>query len=843
MEGAQRDPRLRRNVGAASRTSARWRFARSSDHRRAGVECSATVAGVTTRVIQQTVNDALRALFSRNDAHVQWDKKFDRWGGKISYSDNVRIEPHTLQSRTSGNLCAIGAFSYIQSPLPTDTSIGRYSSIAWAVTTMAEGHPVEHFSTSPVFYKPARYPFAADPSDLEQSGFVKQGWNFADRRKPIVIGNDVWIGKDVVLRDGIVIGDGAVIAQGALVTKDVPPYAVVGGVPAKVIKYRFPEQTVERLLRSRWWEYAYTDFDGIETNDEPERFLDKLDELVRTGRIQKYVPRAIEFQDIQATFEERAPLLNWNTIDAASTGVPAAAAGDRAIPQGTTTGKLQSRAFTDAVAYPTTRVDEQPGKLLMGVFDNEGKYIPGSAIDRTRGETGAPVNPALYGPPVEADYPEAIFAGVLYNHFGHFIVESLARAWYFAAHPDAPIVWVGGWDSKAPNDAPASQSKLLRWQEEMLDALGIHNPRIVIKYPTRVRTLHLPDVGFRYSDVIVQQHADYLARYHGPAQNDGEHLWLSRSRIGTDVRDLSAVALERRLASAGWKVAFPEQLSIREQLDALAQAEVIAGEEGSAFHLLLLLDDVSNKQFQMFRRHGPEHENMHTIGNARSVNQTFHTLEKEKVLAFKGREVSKINPNAGEALDVLHVPVMPLPVRTALTEAQVAVVTAVQQVHAERVLTVGQPDPIELRSLSGAMRVAVSSAHEGDPRAYAAEGISVFDLELEAYASHFAPEKERFDAIILYADDWRELKSAFDETVPLAQASAMWVLVSDAVAAQRAAVAIAMSSSRYLVGETKNAGVITIRTRGDLSESGDGADALSDAAVVQAFSALRRELN
>jgi len=97
-------------------------------------------------------------------------------------------------------------------------------------------HPTDIVSTSPKIYRNIK---SQDIRDVYSSP---------------IIGNDVWIGANAIILQGVTIGDGAIVAAGAVVTKDVPPYAIVGGVPAKVIKYRFPDSTIVKLLEIKWWD-------------------------------------------------------------------------------------------------------------------------------------------------------------------------------------------------------------------------------------------------------------------------------------------------------------------------------------------------------------------------------------------------------------------------------------------------------------------------------------------------------------------------------------------------------------------------------------------------------------
>ena len=145
----------------------------------------------------------------------------------------------------------IGFGSYIGGDSNLNAVIGRYCSISSNVKCVSGSHPSKTFvSTHPAFFSTKRQAgFTYVEEDLYREDI------FIDNEKHLVkIGNDVWIGSNVLLLPGITIGDGAIIAAGAVVTKDVEPYAIVGGVPAKTIKKRFTDDEISFLLKFKWWD-------------------------------------------------------------------------------------------------------------------------------------------------------------------------------------------------------------------------------------------------------------------------------------------------------------------------------------------------------------------------------------------------------------------------------------------------------------------------------------------------------------------------------------------------------------------------------------------------------------
>ena len=138
---------------------------------------------------------------------------------------------------------SIGRYSYTcYDDEIVNCEIGQFCSISDDVIIGGAEHPMNWVSTSPVF------------QNVKHSGpkkrFAKHEFEGIPRT---VIGNDVWVGKRAIIKAGVNIGDGAVVGAGSVVTKDVPPYAIVAGVPAKIIRYRFDEETIAELLKVQWW--------------------------------------------------------------------------------------------------------------------------------------------------------------------------------------------------------------------------------------------------------------------------------------------------------------------------------------------------------------------------------------------------------------------------------------------------------------------------------------------------------------------------------------------------------------------------------------------------------------
>jgi len=169
----------------------------------------------------------------------------------IVFGNRINLECETPIS-LDGSIAMrgkIGAYTYIRNDCrlsPGTAAIGRYCSIAPDVKIGDGDHPINWFSTHPFQWGATHLVSKERQLELHRDIPVK---------RKIKIGHDVWIGSSAIITRGVHIGNGAIIAAGAVVTKDVPPYAIVGGVPAKIIKFRFPDEIIERFGKLRWWQY------------------------------------------------------------------------------------------------------------------------------------------------------------------------------------------------------------------------------------------------------------------------------------------------------------------------------------------------------------------------------------------------------------------------------------------------------------------------------------------------------------------------------------------------------------------------------------------------------------
>ena len=186
--------------------------------------------------------------------------KYRKKGVRICFLSRIMppsaLEGHNKVGKFSIFKGELGRYSYIGDNSVILGKVGRYTSIANRVHVISGRHPLKppFVSTHPAFYAihSAVGNTYVEEQLFEEHIFVNND-NDLKGNYPSVIGNDCWIGEGASIIGGLTISDGAVVLANATVTKDVPPYAIVGGVPAQIIGYRYDEDTIKQLLEKQWW--------------------------------------------------------------------------------------------------------------------------------------------------------------------------------------------------------------------------------------------------------------------------------------------------------------------------------------------------------------------------------------------------------------------------------------------------------------------------------------------------------------------------------------------------------------------------------------------------------------
>ncbi len=188
-----------------------------------------------------------------------------------------------------------------------------------------------------------------------------------------------------------------------------------------------------------------------------------------------------------------------------------------------------------------------------------------------------------------------IFAGYLFPHFGHFLLESLTNLWFFKQHPETPIIWLG----------VHNQPDLDPIAKQFIELYSIENPVHILTDETVVERLVVPTPGYIIHTRYTKEQQKALQMVEAPDPKPGKKVWLSRSKLkeGTISNE---VLLEKVLDKEGWIIFHPQDHPIPAQLDMLKDAEVVSGIEGSAFHSLMLIPDFKGKIKIVARRRNVE---------------------------------------------------------------------------------------------------------------------------------------------------------------------------------------------------------------------------------------------
>jgi hypothetical protein len=275
---------------------------------------------------------------------------------------------------------------------------------------------------------------------------------------------------------------------------------------------------------------------------------------------------------------------------------------------------LRLRVVQDAIVVPRPVLGDKTAGA--GVLRRVGADLVRVAETGTRRRGREYVEPpATVGVEPTRRIDAAVYAGVLYGHYGHFLLESMGRLWYENLDHDTSVVWVAG-----------TTDRFTPWMCEMLDRLGVGGERIIVDGASgslEVGELLVPDQGFEVHRYLHPWMLSRLACTSARPPRRGSKLWLSRSRLGPLAGVDEEAQLEARLERKGWTVVHPEELTLAEQIELLAHARHIAGIEGSAFHTLLFVHGFRGT-IDLLTRH--DNPNFELIAEVAGWDQIRHPM-------------------------------------------------------------------------------------------------------------------------------------------------------------------------------------------------------------------------
>lgn len=209
-------------------------------------------------------------------------------GGDLTFEAPVSISNAKFSGR-----CELGFLSYVrENGQFGGVTIGRYCSIGANVIIGGGQHPIDWFSSHPFVYDGSRvFKNFEEYAKLSKKNQLNPNKGKGRPKTRVTIGNDVWVGEGASIKQGVNIGDGAIIGTRSVVTKDVPPYAIVAGIPAKLIRYRFEDAVIEEMLSLKWWEYDISPIADELDYPNASDTLGKIKEAIQEGRVVKLSPK------------------------------------------------------------------------------------------------------------------------------------------------------------------------------------------------------------------------------------------------------------------------------------------------------------------------------------------------------------------------------------------------------------------------------------------------------------------------------------------------------------------------------------------------------------------------